>query len=235
MSTRKLVCFPFAGAGASIFRPWISQLQFHYQVLPVQMAGREQRFADLPFKRVEDAIDSLLPDLMTELESASEVVLFGHSMGSVLAFELGRRVALKGNAHKFHLVVSGSPSPSRPRVEEATGLDDEAFVARVEHFAGYRHEALSDPDLREVLLPVLRADVEMHECYRPTNLKPIPLRVTCVRAQGDALVTSTEARAWQDVTSKDLDYIEVQGGHMYVVDDPSELIDLLINLEPAFV
>ncbi len=233
MSTRKIVCFPFAGAGASIFRPWISRLQPNFQVLSVQLPGREQLFAELPFTCVEEAINSVLPGLVKELDVASEVVLFGHSMGAVLAYELGRRLASRGDAGKYRLVVSGSPSPTQPRAEVATGLNDDAFVARVEHFAGYRHEALSDPDLREVLLPVLRADVEMHERYRPLNVEQLPLKVTCVRARGDNLVNDAEARAWQEVTSEPLDYVEVQGSHMYLVDDPSELIDLLIRSETA--
>ena len=112
-------------------------------------------------------------------------------------------------------------------------MDDDAFIAQVERFAGYSHEALADPEMRELLLPLLRADVGMHERYRPQDITPLPVPITCVRAAGDQLVTVAEARAWQGVTSLPLEYAEVGGGHMYLADDPSELISLLMRTTVA--
>lgn len=229
MSKRILICFPFAGAGASFFRPWGAALKTHFEVVPVQLPGREQRFAEQPFTGVEKAIDDLLPGLLPSVAGAVEVVVFGHSMGAVLAFEFARRLALRGDAPECRLVVSGSPSPTCPRLEEASGLDDASFIAQVERFAGYSHEALADPDLRELLLPVLRADVEMHESFRPQGVQPLPFQVTVVRSKEDALVTADESRAWQAVTSEPLEYVEVEGGHMYLAEDPSELIKVLMR------
>ena len=227
MSRRVLIAFPFAGAGASMFRPWLAALQPRYEVFAVQLPGREQRFAEPAFTRVEEAIDHVLPEVLARVAGAAEVVVFGHSMGAVLAFELARRLAAAAHAPACRLVVSGSPSPTRPRAVEASGLGDDAFIAQVERFAGYTHEALMEPELRELLLPTLRADVEMHERYARHDDAPIPFPIAVVRGRDDTLVTEDEARAWQDVTREALEYIELRGGHMYLADDPSELMGVL--------
>lgn len=224
---KTLICFPFAGAGASAFRAWLPRLQPHLNVVAVQLPGREQRFVEEPFTSIERAIDSLLPSLTPVISDSEEVTMFGHSMGAMLAFELARRIADISDLGECRLVVSGSPSPICPRDIEATGLNDEEFIAQVERFAGYSHEALADPEMRELLLPLLRADVLMHERYRPDGLAPLSMPIHCVRAADDTLVTRGEARAWQSVTVPQLEYTEVRGGHMYLVDDPSEIITLL--------
>lgn len=197
--------------------------------MAVQLPGREQRFVDPPFTSVEEAIDELLPSLTGSMADASAITIFGHSMGAMLAFELARRLHGRPGFDNCRVLVSGSPAPTQPRTQEATGLDDDAFIAQVERFAGYSHEALADPEMRELLLPLLRADVEMHERYRPNNVTPLPVPIMCVRGAEDKLVTVAEARSWQNVTTMPLEYAEVAGGHMYLVDDPSALIALLLR------
>jgi medium-chain acyl-[acyl-carrier-protein] hydrolase len=84
---RKLICFQFAGAGASLFRPWANTLADALVVVAVQLPGRENRFAETPYTRVEQAIDDLDAELDALLEGTSELTLFGHSLGAVLAYE----------------------------------------------------------------------------------------------------------------------------------------------------
>ncbi|NUT97153.1 MAG: thioesterase, partial [Saccharothrix sp.] len=162
-----LVCLPFAGAGASFFHPWAAHAGDRLKVLPVQLPGRERRIDVEPYRDARVAADELLPDVVKLLDGLTDVVLFGHSLGAVLAYELAHRVAARPELTLRHLFVSGSPEPHTQRPQRATGLDDDAFLQRVSQFAGFSHEALQDPEMRELILPTLRADVEMHENYRP--------------------------------------------------------------------
>ncbi|BFO18436.1 hypothetical protein SHKM778_48240 [Streptomyces sp. KM77-8] len=107
-----------------------------------------------------------------------------------------------------------------PLGRHSAGLDDEEFVARVEQLAGYVHPALADPDLREVVLPVLRSDVELHESYRPADGEPLPVPVTVFRGESDHLVTEEDCRGWADVSTEGRSLVEFEGGHMYLAEDP---------------
>ncbi|WP_213781810.1 alpha/beta fold hydrolase [Caballeronia sp. dw_276] len=224
---RKLICFPFAGAGASLFRPWAEALADTLVVTAVQLPGRENRFAEESYTQVEQAIDDLDADLDALLDGATDITLFGHSLGAVLAYELALRIDRAAPDLPCRLVVSGSPSPSRPRVQHASGLSDAQFLAQVREFAGYSHPSLDDPEMRELLLPVLRADVEMHEAYSSHDKAPIGMPVIAVRGRDDELVSAAELAAWQAVTTRPLQTLEVDGGHMYLTDHPQPLFGLL--------
>ncbi|MFD1151459.1 thioesterase II family protein [Saccharothrix hoggarensis] len=222
-----LVCLPFAGAGASFFHPWSAHAGDRLVVVPLQLPGRERRIDDEPYRDAHVAADGLLPDLVRQLDGLTDVVLFGHSLGAVLAYELAHRVVAHPDLVLRRLVVSGSPEPHTQRPHRATGLPDDEFLARVSEFAGFRHEALQDPEMRELILPTLRADVEMHEDYRPSTDARLAAPITSLRGSDDALVTAAEAARWSEVAGAGFEYVELPGGHMYLTESAPDLLKLI--------
>ncbi|MGW0808756.1 thioesterase II family protein [Nonomuraea sp. NPDC002799] len=224
-TTTTLVCLPFAGAGASFFHPWSGLAGDGLKVVALQLPGREWRLVDEPYQDVADAVEGLLPDLLKVADEAGRVALFGHSLGAVLAYELAHRLA--GRAELVRLIVSGSPGPWAGRTRRATGLGDDDFLLRVEEFAGYSHEALANPEMRELILPTLRADVEMHENYRPGSDEPLAVPITSLRGRTDDLVTTEEAGGWSAATTGGFTLTEVEGGHMFLAENTDELLRLI--------
>lgn len=222
-----LVCLPFAGAGASFFHPWQEIAGDRLVVVPLQLPGRERRIDAEPYRDALVAADELLPDLVKQLDDLTDVVLFGHSLGAVLAYELAHRVAAHPDLTLRHLFVSGSPEPHTQRPQRATGLSDDEFLARVSQFAGFSHEALEDPEMRELILPTLRADVEMHENYRPSTDERLPAPITSLRGSDDSLVTADEGARWSEVAGAGFEYLELPGGHMYLTESAPDLLKLI--------
>jgi len=231
----QLLCLPFAGAGASFFHPWreieVDGITLH----PVQLPGRERRIAEPPYTDVHRAADGLLPDIARLPLGPGPLAVFGHSLGAVLAFELVRRLEARGTP-VAHLFVSGSPDPWSAREQRAGGLDDERFLARVEEFAGYRHPVFDHPEMRQLLLPTLRADVEMHEAYRPRSGAPVEAPVTVLHAASDELVSAAAAAGWQAATTAAFAMVELPGSHMYLTESAAAVMSVIarsINAGPV--
>lgn len=227
MDETVLICLPFAGGGASFFRSWQPRAPRGIRVLPVQLPGREERFAEPPLSDVALAVDEAQAQVSAELPGRARVALFGHSLGAVLAYELAHRLSGAVGTHVVGLFVSGSPEPWSGRRDRAGGLPDEEFVARVQSFAGYSHAALEDPEMRELLLPLLRSDVEMHENYRPTSDIPLDVAVTAIRGRDDGLVSAAQTTEWSRTTTVRFESAELNGGHMYLADDADQLLKLI--------
>ena len=236
----QLLCVPFAGAGAGFFHPWHEIGEADVTVHPVQLPGRERRIDESPYTDVHRAADGLLPDITRLRLGPGPLALFGHSLGAVLAFELARRLETHGTP-VAHLFVSGSPDPWSPRERRASGLDDERFLARVEEFAGYRHPVFDHPEMRQLLLPTLRADVEMHEAYRPLSGDPIAAPITVLHAVSDELVSVAQVAGWTAATTAACTLVELPGGHMYLTESASAVLSVVArtvnagssNAEPA--
>jgi surfactin synthase thioesterase subunit len=226
MSKPQLLCLPFAGAGASFFNEW-KPLTQRFEVVPVQLPGREKRFCEPFYTDVFEASAGLAAELNELVDPEREIVFFGHSLGAVLAYELAHALVRQGNHRVIGLAVSGSPDPWTPRKERATGLDDEKFLARVSDFAGYTHSALEDPLMRELLLPTLRADVEMHEKYKARTEAVLDVPILMVRGDDDELISDDQLQGWVRATSADARAESLPGGHMYLTERPRELLEML--------
>jgi surfactin synthase thioesterase subunit len=227
MPTVPVICFPFAGAGAGAYRRLREYPSDVLTICPVQLPGREERYGEPPYTDVVQAVDGLLPELLELAGDGGRVALFGHSLGAVLAHEAAHRLGGVEGVTLVRLFVSGSPGPWTGRETRATGLSDDAFLARVRDFAGYTHPALEHPELRTMLLPALRADVEMHENYRPSRDKRLDVPITSIRAADDELVSAEEAAQWTEATTGRCRVAQPPGSHMYLVDAPGALVTLL--------
>lgn len=225
----RVLCLPHAGAGASFFSPWHSLAGPNILIEPIQLPGREERIEEEPYTDIRMAVQSIVDELFdAELFDAqyppAPIALFGHSFGAVLAFELARALQRQSMLTVLHLFVSGSPGPQATRQNRATGLSDDEFLGRVEEFAGYRHPAFEHPELRELILPTLRADVQMHENYAPLSAEPLDVPITSLRGAADTLVSAAEAATWRDATRSEFELVEFAGGHMYMLDRGAELL-----------
>ncbi|WP_218160310.1 thioesterase II family protein [Amycolatopsis marina] len=223
MPTAAVLCFPPAGAGATFYRTW--QVSDALRVLPVDLPGREKRYADPVPPDVGTLARDLAPDLVKAVTDVRKVAVFGHSFGAIVAYEAVRAMLDLSPGLDAVLVVSGSPGPKTLRGTRISGRDDDGFVAAVQAIAGYRHPALDDPELRELFLPTLRADVLMHENYQPGHRQPLSIPVVSMRGTADDVVPSVNASEWRDVTTAGFRLVEVPGGHMYLTDSPAAVLD----------
>jgi surfactin synthase thioesterase subunit len=221
-----LLCVPFAGAGPSFFHPWRALSVGRWRVVPVELPGRERRFLETPYRNLVEAARNSVEDIVADLGEGARTVLFGHSLGAVLAYELVHLLSTR-DVRVERLVVSGSPGPWTQRERRATGLPEEEFLAQVEEFAGFRLEALDHPEMRELILPVLQADCEMHENYVPSTDEPVSVPICSIRGNSDGLVSAEQAQEWRKATTGKFSYAELPGGHMYLVDRARKVLDLI--------
>ncbi|WP_166459392.1 thioesterase II family protein [Amycolatopsis pithecellobii] len=222
-----LICLPFAGGGASFFHPWNKLGLREVVAAPVQLPGRERRVDEKPYRDLHAAADDVVK---TAIETAGNgpVALFGHCfLGAALAYEVTRRLLDDGRVDVRHLFVSAARPPSAGRVSDVAGMTDDEFLAHVRRTTGYWHPAFDIPEMRELLLPAMRADFEMDETYRPRAAEPLPVPISAVFAEADEFVSREEVNGWREVTASEFSCTGMAGGHMYLADDPGPLLELI--------
>ncbi len=215
----RLYCLPHAGSGAAVFYRWRRMLAAGgVNVCPVLLPGREVRLGEPSLVRVEEIVDGLQAEMKGELSYPYAV--FGHSMGALLAYAWARRIAEDGSPAPRRLIVSGRNAPQTGLGRaELHRLEDEAFVEALRvHYGGVPAGFLEDQDLREVYLPILRADLEVVESYRFRAGERLTCPVTVVAGDKDRSVQPDGLAAWREVTSGDFSQVKLPGDHFYHLD-----------------
>ena len=211
----RLLCFPYAGAGASIFRGWHEQLPPAVEVTPVQLPGRESRWAEAPFESIP-----LLAETLCEALGplwGEPYALFGHSMGGLVAFELAREIRRKRLPPPRHLFLSGVRAPHIPDREPALHHLPDALLwnAVMRDYGAARDPALLNPELAPVLLPILRADFRLCESYAPEQEAPFGFPLTVYGGRLDRRVTFQRSDELELVYAARFPAAHVSGGAFF--------------------
>jgi medium-chain acyl-[acyl-carrier-protein] hydrolase len=224
----RLLCFPYAGGGASVFSGWARSLPPHVELCAVQMPGREERIGDHYIIEWEEVVERLAQELSQYLDRP--FAIFGHSLGAILAFEFIRHLRAEQRYRCSHLFVSGRRAPHLPPDDPPTyDLPDTEFVEELRRLAGTPGEVLERPELMEVLLPLLRADFRLSETYVFKEGPPLDLPITVYGGMDDKEVSVSELEAWQLHTNMGFQRVMFPGGHFFVTQHRSVLLSQLGN------
>src|SRR5260370_14568004 len=174
----RLFCFPYAGGGASIFRTWSEHLPQDIEVCSVQLPGREDRLLESPFSNLPSLLDVLGPALLPYLDMP--YAFFGHSMGSLISFELARYLGqVEYRNMPVYLFVSGHSAPQIPDPDPPTyHLPEPEFIEKLRQLKGMSEQLLQNEEFLQLLLPLLRADFALSDTYEYINDKHLPIPIS---------------------------------------------------------
>ncbi len=198
----RLFCFPYAGGAASIFYSWAEQIGPDIEVLPVQLPGRENRIYETPLKNMEEIIFALLSDMLPYLDMP--FAFFGHSMGSLLCFEIIRK--LRKNYDYVRpklLVVSAHRAPQIDYDEKHIAhLPGEIFWKEMyERYHAIPKEVFENQEMMNLLLPALQADMTIEENYCYSHEPPLQIPIVVFAGQDDATISQENLEAWYSQTN----------------------------------
>jgi surfactin synthase thioesterase subunit len=217
-----LVCFHHAGGGASAFRTWRSALDDSSRLRAVQLPGREDRYHHP--RHVELA--PLVADLAAELHDVLREphVLFGHSMGALIAYHLARQRVAAGHRPPVRLIVAASAAPQLDRRLFGTDdMTDMELGTALHQVGGLPRELLRRPDWLGPLLAVVRDDIRVCNSHRYRPAPPLPCPIHVFGGRADPLVTEADLRGWADHTSGEFSLTMLDAGHFLVQESEAGL------------
>lgn len=193
----------------------------------MQLAGRGWRLRERPLSDLNVLADHAaraIADVAADVPFA----VFGHSMGAWLGLEVVRRLESMGLA-PVCFFASGRQAPAMGCTQPAMShLSDAAFVDEVQRrYGGIPPEILGEPDLLELLLPALRADIALLEHYSHRPAAPIRTPIHALVGDSDSVVAIDEVAPWGSETSGAFELSTMPGGHFYFQPDPAGLLDVI--------
>jgi pyochelin biosynthetic protein PchC len=212
-----LVCCPHAGGTAEFFRDWPRWFPADIQVVAAQYPGHGDRVDDPCLADVHQLSAKLAPEV--ERLRPSRVILFGHSFGAAIAFEVAVRLAKRGSPPRA-IVISARGAP-----HHACGgrrlRGDAAIWREMVRLGGTPPEIAADPEWRELLTPSLRADFHANATYRPSRIR-LSCPMTVMFGRDDDLACAS-VNAWREYTESEFAVREFGGAHFYLSDHVADI------------
>ena len=229
LARQRIILLPHASGSASFYRSWAELFPDSVEMIAVQYPGREDLIGEPMINDMVTLVGQLADSLAGLLDKP--YVLFGHSMGGAVAYELYNKIAQNGQRLPDHLVISAIEPPSLHHGGDLHQQDDEILKQELSRLGGTGVDLEAFPDLAEMVMPLMRNDYRLIECYKPALPSTlINTPITAMIGDRDEELTLSEAQAWADETDQSFKLEVFAGGHFYLIEQKRAVVQALAGI-----
>jgi medium-chain acyl-[acyl-carrier-protein] hydrolase len=210
----RLFCFPYAGGSEAAFRTWQQNLPEAVEVLPIQLPGHGTRIKEPALTKLAPLAQALSQSLRPELDLP--FAFFGHSMGGLIAFEVARQLRRDGGSLPVHLFISAKCCPQQVDDLDTRAISDEELIQILRRYEGTPREVLESTELMQLLLPVIRADMELCNTYVYDSEPPLPCPITAFGGLQDHVSGRPCLEGWENYTTGRFTLRMFPAGHFFL-------------------
>lgn len=224
----RLYCFPFAGGSAKSYQSWARLLPPGVEVVPVELPGRGKRFGEPLLGNYSALVESLCDEVAEDLDRhgargrPARYAGFGHSAGATWNFAVCQRLSERLRQPPVHCFFSAGTPPHIGKKPRA-GLSDAALLQELAKLAGTPPEVLQEPELLQLFLPVIRADLAAYEQSQAEPARRLDCPFTLFAASADE-ISPQSVWSWGEYSSRPVRKVLLQGDHFSILHAPAEMI-----------
>lgn len=217
----QVICLPHAGGSAGAYRWLAGALAPEIEVLCLQYPGRQDRLRERPLEDVGELATEVVRALAGSW--TPRTVVFGHSMGAVVAFEAVRLVEQIHGRTVAGLIVSAREAPSLRQNRDIHRAGDDTLVAELAELGGTEAGVLADEELRPIVLPAVRADYRAVENYWCAADALVSCPIVAYRGDDDPRLRPDNVLRWEFHTTATVRHRRFPGGHFYLQEQPEDV------------
>ena len=210
----RLFCFPYAGAGSSIYNKWAASLP-GVELCLVNLPGRDVRIQEPLHKHLLSLASQICEGMTPFLDRP--YALFGHSMGGLLGFEVARQLRRINAPQPLHLLISSRRAPQLPDpTAHLWQLPEAQFLAATETLYGTLPVIIrQDPEVLNLFLSIMRADFTMLGTYQYREEAPLEIPICAFGGLQDQSLKEEDLQGWQNQTNAAFAVKLFLGDHFY--------------------
>lgn len=219
-----LFCLPYAGGSKNVYFPWKKCLDSSIRLVPIELKGRGSRFNEDFYESLDEAVNDIF-DIIKDNLMYEDYAIFGHSMGSLLAYELYYKITKENYKAPKHIFFSGHQAPEIISNSKIHSLPDEVFISEIMKMGGTPKEVLENKPLLDLFLPVLRNDFKIIENYQYIEKsKKIQCGISVLNGNDD-IIPANGLLSWKNHSINDFELINFNGGHFFIKDDFNNVLN----------
>ncbi|MEO8813749.1 MAG: thioesterase domain-containing protein [Mycobacterium sp.] len=207
--------FPHAGGAVVNYRLLAMALAAGGDTYVMQYPQRADRFRDPAAETLPELARSLFD--AAPWHQVGPLRLFGHSMGSTVAFEFAR-IAEDRGIEVQRLWASAGPAPSTVSGLRKLPTSDDELCAELKELGGTDPRLLADREFLGMLLTPVRADYLAFNRYQCASDVTINADINVLGGEADNRIGPDLLHRWVDHTAGTCTVSFYSGGHFYLYD-----------------
>lgn len=209
-----IVMLPFAGGNKNSYQEIARYIPGMHTL---EYPGRGSRIREPLPVTLDLLVDDITLQLKKTIDISKKYIIYGHSMGALLAYLVCRKVHMQGWPMPEKLIVSGRKAPHLKRRRYLAGLPDDHFMKEVTALGGIPDEVIRHPELMEYIMPILKADFRVYESYKYVQAGKLPVPIDVFYGDEEGIAPEDIA-GWKDESLKTVNIREMKGNHFFIFD-----------------
>ncbi|MDD7517919.1 thioesterase II family protein [Ruminococcus flavefaciens] len=219
-------CFHHAGGSASAYKKWSDSSDTNMAFVPVELPGKGCRASEKYICDMQEIAEEAA-EAIYDFADGHKFILYGHSMGSVIAFKTAYELENSYPEKPLAIVVSGRHSPSVFIQDRyTTDMDDDALVEELKIMGGTPDEILNNRNVLKIFLPFIKNDYKLNESFR-YNGEVLSIPIYAYAGTDDPDAAPDMLDDWNDVTTESIVKREFNGTHFFPFDLGPVYLDTL--------
>ena len=217
-----LLIFPHAGGGILYYNKWRMLLSKKSNVTIIQYPMREQKMN----QHMPESLEILAEDIFLEYESLfnDKCIIWGHSMGSFVAYEVLKLMEDYLDVFPKRFYSSGAAAPCSVRKDLFEKVNNKGeFYELLKNFGGIDFTLLSDEDFVEFFLPTIKTDMILVSQYTDKCIRKIKCPIVLMEGTED----KCDISQWVIYAENSLKTVYFKGNHFFIEENVSEVIKIL--------
>ena len=232
----KLFCIPYSGGSANIYSEWKKRFAGLADVITVEYRGHGVLFSEGLYKSISELRDDLMQRYF--LNNNEPFVIYGHSLGSLVAYEITCELKKRNCLMPEHVVfASFRPPHLLGHRKKYTTMSKEDFLERIVQLGNTPREVIENEELREIVYEILYADMKLVDDYVLDGIENIGTSISAFAGMNDHEAPENEINEWSKYTDKDFNIRIFNGDHFFAFKEEGreQLLDCMESLLRKYV
>lgn len=218
MPEMKLCFVPHAGGSALGYTNFKKYLDPSIKPVPIELAGRGKRLSEECFVDIHKCTEDLF-EKNKEIFEEGNYAFFGHSLGTIVSYELAKLIRKNNYPEPVHMFFSGRCAPHSKVSSMVSGtskLNDKDFLKAFSVYGAIPDIVMNNPEIMNMILPIMRSDVTMADAYVENTRQPqLKCDITVLYGRNDMIYAGQDISIWEECTSGKCTAYGFKGDHFY--------------------
>lgn len=221
-----LFCLPYAGGSGTVYYRWSNYIAPSINLYPIELKGRGKRFKETFYESLKEAVEDIFNEIQDKIYD--DYAIYGHSMGSLLAYELYYKINEIGAKKPKHVFFSGYKAPNVVREKENIyTLANYDFMNKIIELGGTPEELINNKELLEIYIPIIRNDFKILETYEyKERTNKIECNISILNGKQDS-INLEDILAWKKHTSKKCRIYNLEGNNFFINNNIENIANII--------
>jgi external thioesterase TEII len=225
----QFILFPYLGGHSNVYQDLVKRMPSDIEIWSANPPGHGGSGMNL-INDIQILIDLYFQEMVSIMKPGC--ILFGHSMGGIVAFSLLQKLFNETNSVKpAALILSACNEPRHFKKKHFEAIPDSALLDYLKQYNVISQEFLAEETLLAHFVPIFRSDFMILESASIYEYQRLSIPVYFLWGESDAIVPMCAAIQWKKYFTTPIRLIPInRGSHMFIHEKMELVIEKLVGI-----